>query len=279
MPDSRTLVSGSEDGTVRTWDLAGSAAGKPLKGGKDRSAEALAIVPKGPLAFHVMVGWDDGTLESWLPATGARQATATRHRSGIRQIAATPDGTALALAGWEGVSLFWSDRPIGPENLSSPCMCFSEGDEKVLVGNSDGTVHRYDRKRREVLSTFRVPSPLVGLVVSPDGKLLAAADAQGTVTLLQVGSIRRFAPKPRHTLRGHEAIVLSLAFSPDSATLLTGSGDGTVRLWDVAFGKERASFRWHTKWVTCVAFAPDGMTAAAGSEDHTVVVWDITGET
>ncbi len=82
-------------------------------------------------------------------------------------------------------------------------------------------------------------------------------------------------PQLQATLRGHTWTVYSLAFTPNGRTLISGSADGTVRLWDVASGQEKRCFRWHTRWVTCVAIAPDGMTAAAGSADHTIVVWDM----
>src|SRR5262245_58338560 len=56
----------------------------------------------------------------------------------------------------------------------------------------------------------------------------------------------------------HPDAVLSVAFSPDGKTLATGAFEGTVRLWDVASGKETLAFRAHTDSAASVAFSPDG---------------------
>jgi WD40 repeat protein len=60
--------------------------------------------------------------------------------------------------------------------------------------------------------------------------------------------------------------VYAVAFSPDGRTALTGSDDGTARLWDVAFGKLLATLRNYGD-VRAVAFSPDGRTALTGSAD------------
>jgi len=71
--------------------------------------------------------------------------------------------------------------------------------------------------------------------------------------------------------------VLSVAFSPDGKTLASGSRDDTIKLWDIASGKNIATLEKHTDSVQSVAFSPDGNTLASGSMDKTIVLWDVTG--
>lgn len=52
-------------------------------------------------------------------------------------------------------------------------------------------------------------------------------------------------PKLRATLGGHTDVVLSVAFSPNSKTVASGSSDRTVKMWDLATGKERATLKGH----------------------------------
>ena len=71
------------------------------------------------------------------------------------------------------------------------------------------------------------------------------------------------------TLKGHSDIVWSVAFSPDGKTLAAGSGDKTVKLWNLE-GKELQTLKGHSDIVYSVAFSPDGKTIATGSGDKTV---------
>jgi WD40 repeat protein len=59
--------------------------------------------------------------------------------------------------------------------------------------------------------------------------------------------------------------------------VLSGGKDRTLRLWDVAGGKEVGRLVGHTSAVTCLAASPDGRRALSGGKDKTVRYWDLDG--
>jgi len=75
------------------------------------------------------------------------------------------------------------------------------------------------------------------------------------------------------TLGGHERYVYSVAFSPDGQLIVSGSGDKTVRLWDIEGNPVGQPFQGHESYVNSVAFSPDGKLIVSGSHDKTVRLW------
>ncbi len=106
--------------------------------------------------------------------------------------------------------------------------------------------------------------------ISLDGRTSAAGSSDNAVILRDVAS-----GQYKATLKGHEGIVSSVAFSPDGQTLASGSWDKTVRLWDIASGQKKATLKGHEGTVNLVLFSPDGRTLASGSYDSTVKLWDV----
>jgi WD40 repeat protein len=96
--------------------------------------------------------------------------------------------------------------------------------------------------------------------------LFSLNKVEGTGAALGDESIRTFR---------HADWVWALAFSPEGRTALSGSYDRTLKLWDVATGKEVRTFAGHTSMVWSVAFSPDGRTALSGSHDETLKLWDV----
>ncbi len=81
-----------------------------------------------------------------------------------------------------------------------------------------------------------------------------------------------------HTLSGHSgfaAEINSLAISPDGNTLVSGSEDKIIRLWDLNHKKCFASLAGHSQAVKSVAFSPDGQILATASDDRTIKLWDV----
>ncbi|KAL2915398.1 ribosome assembly [Polyrhizophydium stewartii] len=76
------------------------------------------------------------------------------------------------------------------------------------------------------------------------------------------------------SLSGHTEAILSVCFSPDGKMLATGSGDTTVRIWDLNTETPRFTLVGHKNWVQIVAWSPDCQMLASGSMDETIRLWN-----
>ena len=76
-------------------------------------------------------------------------------------------------------------------------------------------------------------------------------------------------------LSGHTGSVNSVTYSSDGVSLVSGSNDRTVRLWDVQTGGVDKTFHGHTQGVCSVSISADYTRIASGSWDHTICLWDI----
>lgn len=75
------------------------------------------------------------------------------------------------------------------------------------------------------------------------------------------------------SMSGHGEAIISVAFSPNGRDLASGSGDTTVRFWDIATQTPRFTCTGHRNWVLAVSWSPDGLQVASGCRGGEIFIW------
>lgn len=101
-------------------------------------------------------------------------------------------------------------------------------------------------------------------------------DFENTLTIIyQPQAVFKVRPVTRCTssIPGHAEAIVSLSFSPNGRALASGSGDKTLRLWDLHTETPHFTCTGHTSWVLCVDWSPDSLKVASACKAGQIRIW------
>jgi WD40 repeat protein len=252
-PDGKSLASGSNDVTVRLWDV--KTGEQKFGAGVSNVHGAVAFTPDGK-SLALGGGDDIGILD--LATRKVRRLC--KHKNTVWSLSFSPDGKLLASAsGWDQRVRLWDAatgkevRPIGESPGRYGCVQFTPDGKSLVASTYERGLVLWD------IATRRA-RPLLGdnwaAAVTPDGKTLACAGKSADVVLLDLPGGRE-----RRRLKGPAGGVNVLALSPDSKTVAAG-GDNTIYAWDVASGKPVFKSLRLPSFIHTLSFSADGRTLA-----------------
>jgi WD40 repeat protein len=254
-PDGKRLVSGSQDHTVRLWDVATGREIGPR--GHDFTVLGLAVAPNGKTI--ATGGGREDAIHLWDAASGKELRVIPAQQEWIGALAFSPDGKWIASGGG---GAFSPESPI--------CLWEAATGRKI---------RRFLGHRREISNGC--------LAFSPDGKVLLSGSGDNTVRLWEVAT-----GKELRTLTGHTSEITCVAFAPDGKTIASAGWyydkkpDAEIRIWDAATGKELRRLVGQKFGTNAIAFSSDGriLASAAGCYDpdaapdfaEALLLWDLT---
>jgi hypothetical protein len=191
-PDSTILASGADDNNIQLWRVADGALLRTLHGHTDW-VHSVAFSPDGAILAS---GSRDGTIRLW-QVTDGRLLHILVQSAQVNNAVFSPDGLWVAGVG------------VGGDNFP------------ILAVWDVRTGERIYRRNDHTLSGGAI-------AFNPEGSILATGGGHMD-KIIQVR--RSFDGQPLKSLSGHEAWIADLAFSPDGRFLVSGSGDGTIKVW------------------------------------------------
>jgi GTPase SAR1 family protein len=283
-PDGRLAVSGSEDKTVRVWEIK---TGKCLITLKEdiKGVRGVAVTADGRYAVS---GSRDQTVQVWDVETG-KCNTFKGHYGDVNAVAVTSDGRRVVSGAWDRYVKVWDVEAnsilatFEEDSLGVMAVAITADGRRVVSGSQmdEWRYHRSQKKSHVQVWDVETGKRLVSLeghthsvlavAITEDGRRAVSGSQDNTVRVWDVETGRCLA-----ILEGHTAKVLGVAITTDGRRAISGSGDRTVRVWDVESGKCLATFEGHRGAVYGVAVTADGQRVISGSYDKTVRVWELS---
>ena len=227
-PDGRVITSG-EDGKIAVWQ-SGSPAPAIVFEGHTAPVVSLAVSPDGETLASA--SWDH-TVRLW-PLFGGERRVLEGHSQNVNGAAFTPDGKSLVSVGYDLTVRIWPHDGGPPTIVTLPTPLNAVAvarDGEIVAGAADGRLFFISSSGEQRAELESGQTPIIGVALSPDGTLIAAAGIRGSVAIID-----RRARALARTLVGPGLPVWSAAFLPDNRTLMTGGTDRMIRRWDAVTG-------------------------------------------
>jgi WD40 repeat protein len=267
-PDGARLAGGGKDGAIHIWNIAD---GKELFNlpGHAGPVAGLAFSPNGQL---LVSAGSDRTVRFWDPARGQAVAAYGAHAGPVASIVFHPTANTLATAGADGVLKYWNLPPVPPRSLAAPhagdvaCTTLSADGATILSGGADKVVRLSNFANGQAVRTLE-GAPLAVQSVAGGGPLVAAG-AGGRLLVWQAADGKLLANLPAHA-----GTVAGLAFHPAGNQLVSGGGDGLLKLWTLPPAPERTLT--HPDAVLAAVVFGDGKRLVTGGADKVVRTWNL----
>ncbi|MBL7039011.1 MAG: WD40 repeat domain-containing protein [Pirellulaceae bacterium] len=275
--EKRVLTTGAGPPTLKEWDLATGRELVAITGTMHSFREGIygpdgktAIVDgangSGPLLAHYDLS-DGKLLKEWLNDyyTHERSLELSSDRKRLL-VGSRHKATEWLLDEYKLLGTF-----TGHHGHAVVSVAYCKDPNQMLTGSRDGSIRRWNRPEGEVLLRWCPHARHVThMAVSPDGKwVLSYGNGMVAETSLETG-------EPRIRWDRHDEAVQAVAFLPDGQHVVSGSSDGTLRVWNTATGECLRSITGANLGAYAVAVSPDGSKAAAGCKDGVLREFDLT---
>lgn len=208
------------------------------------SAEVQQVTLSPDETFLVSAS-DDKTVRFWSASDGTPIAVLEGSISQVMTVAVHPDNDTVIAGSVDGRLLVWSaSQPEAEPHMLTNLhrmithLQFNPAGDRLAVGTLDGSVWVLDPQTGEVIASETIYTSIIwDGAFSPDGSLFVTGNDDNQVILYDVLAEAPYL-QPRVVLEGHQGPVYSVIFSQDGQSVISGSSDGTVRVWSVETGEQ-----------------------------------------
>lgn len=272
--DGKRIVSGGLDRSVRVWDVetadrTGTIGwGSAHVSGIDWSSDGAYLASCGHDNFVRI--WNTTSGELAVVIDGNNQ---NNRRGQLKTVRWSPDNSLVAAAGrfdsvdvWEAATGKLLQRLQGHVVRSISLDWHPNGDT-LATGDSEGSVRIWNLASGNQIAEFAGPSSVQVVSWSPDGSRLASVSSDEHGPVVFIRSTSNWAIE--NVLRGHTKQINSISWGSNGLELVTGSNDGTMRLWDVATGQKLSAPMKLGSFVTSTHWSPDTISPRICSATET----------